>query len=488
MFTSPAPGSDEWVANRLASDLEKRNRGASRATHSMSGVYGRRFVRSGIPADQRVGLRELYDYYRGEPPMPWVPDGWSDSVVAYLRLARLNVAEVPVSSVVDAMVPLAWGTATEDDADGDRIAAEVAAENDLPVVIADAAQSMLLYGDGYALIGASAGGEIPPITAEDPRHCITREDPVTRRTQYGLKSSVDDWTGEKSWHLYGYDERGGWVRKAVTSPKGRRWVSSPGFGEGREYIPGHGKWCAMHRVRNRDGVGEFERHLDAIDRINDGLFSRITIAKHQAYRQRAIKGLPDTEVDPATNAVREIDYSDMFRADPGALWRLPDGAEIWESQQVDLGPLRMSMIDDVKHFCALTHSPIYYLFPDEQQSAAGAVNQSQSHEKRVEDRRRRIEGLQFALLAHAFEAMGEKGRADVGRMRVEWAPVRRYSLQEQAAALPAFKAGGVPWAERMIKVMQVRPSELGRLRAMRDEDAILEAAALPAPGVGAGSA
>ena len=77
----------------------------------------------------------------------------------------------------------------------------------------------------------------------------------------------------------------------------------------RGYFEWGGQWCPLHRVRNENGVGEFEKHLSHIDRINDGIFTRIVIAKYQAWRQRGIKGLPDTRTDPVTGEEVEIDYS-----------------------------------------------------------------------------------------------------------------------------------------------------------------------------------
>ena len=476
MFRDAVTGSDEWVANRLAKMLRDRNRGSKKAALRLGG----HLTASTLTVEGRPGLDVLWDYFRGEPPLPWCPDGWSAAVAPYLRMSRLNLAEMTVMSAVDCMTPLAWGTAVDSDADGDQEAHRIASQNDLPLQITDVAQSMLLHGDGYALLGPSVDGEVPRITAEDARSCITREDPITGETTFGMKLLVDEWTGEDAWYLYGP----GWVRKAVIGKGGRRWVAAAavgGFDTGRARIPGHGDWCAMHRVSNRGGVGEFERHLSVLDRVNDGIFGRIVVAKFQAHRQRGIKGLPDTETDPITGEERDIDYSDAFLADPGSLWRLPEGSEIWESTPVDLGPIRLATLDDIKHVCALTSSPIYYLFPDEQQSAAGAGNQSQAHETRVLDRRARMDGFQARLLAHAFEAMGDMARADASRLRTEWGPVRRLSAAEQAQLLPAFTSGGVPWEERMLRVLQVRPADIPRMSQLRARDMLFMTPPAPRP-------
>lgn len=509
MFLRAVQGSDEWVANRLAEAIKVRNTGVPQGRDRVPIGHDRiGFLSTRVQRPDRPGLDLLWDYFRGEPPLPWCADGWRDAVMPYLAMSRLNVAEMAVMSAVDCMTPISWGTAVDDDADGDQEAHLIASWNDLPLRVAEVAQQALLYGEGYALLGPSVDGGIPRITSEDTRACITRDDPLTGETVYGLKTAVDDWTGEQAWFLYGK----GWVRKAVAVPGAgdRKWVQAVegSTDTGRARIPGHGDWCALHRVENRNGVGEFERHLGSADRITDGVFSRIVIAKFQAHRQRGIEGLPDTQVDPATGEEVEVDYTDAFMADPGSLWRLPEGAKIWESQPIDLGPIRQASLDDVKTFCALTSTPVFYLFPDEQQSAAGAWNQAQAHETRVLDRRSRMGGFQARLLGHAFEAVGDMARADPSRLRVEWGPVRRYSPGEQAQMMTAFAAGGVPWEDRMLRVLQLRPADMPRLQAMRARDLMYastmselvpssagvagaaaasrrEVRALPAPGVAA---
>src|SRR5690606_14672608 len=108
------------------------------------------------------------------------------------------------------------------------------------------------------------------------------------------------------------------------------------------------------------GRGEFERHLAILDRINYTILSRLEIATLQAFRQRAIKGdLP--RKDAQGNL---IDYDDIFSADPGALWMVPATADIWESGQVDLGPIRSAVRDDVQDLAAVTRTPLFYLTPE----------------------------------------------------------------------------------------------------------------------------
>jgi hypothetical protein len=89
--------------------------------------------------------------------------------------------------------------------------------------------------------------------------------------------------------------------------------------------------CRSSSSLNRNGVGEFEPHLDVLDRINHMILQRMVIATMQAFRQRAIKGDTEDMPDKDPETGEEIDYDDIFAADPGALWRLPKVRDMWES-------------------------------------------------------------------------------------------------------------------------------------------------------------
>ena len=101
------------------------------------------------------------------------------------------------------------------------------------------------------------------------------------------------------------------------------------------------------RFRNRDGVGEFERHLDSLDRINDKIFNEWWIAKIQAFRQRAIKNLPQDkeEIDADGNVritpIADDEYDDMFTASPDEMWQVPGDVEFWESSAIDMTRSRL---------------------------------------------------------------------------------------------------------------------------------------------------
>jgi len=192
----------------------------------------------------------------------------------------------------------------------------------------------------------------------------------------------------------------------------------------------------------------------------------------QAFKQRAIKGLPDTDAngDP-------IDYSGMFTADPGALWSLPDGADIWESGQVDLGPILNSVRHDVMDLAAVTRTPLFYLTPDASSgSAEGASLAREGLVFKTIDRIGQASEAWESVMSLAFLMTGDEERAARTDLEVLWAPPERYGLAERYDAATKAQAAGVPWRTMMAEVLQFSPTQVDRMEADRAADALLGAA------------
>lgn len=417
--------------------------------------------------DIRPGIDLLDDYLRGDPPLPNVAEGWADAMRPFIRQSRMNYAELIVEAPRDRMIPLGWATAIDNDENGDQVAARIAAANEMELRTADTFLWMLGLGDGYMMVGAPRANGIPVISAEDPREVITANDPATGESIAALKVFRDEWTGDEFAYVYLPGEV--WVAR---KPFGL--LDGPGFfGQAWEWDAQlSGTWprgfadlVPVVRFRNRAGRGEFETHLDVLDRINDEIFSRVAISKYQAFRQRGIKGLEPTDPQGV-----EIDYSEIFTADPGAFWQLPESVEIWESSPVDLGPIRLAVKDDVEGLCAVTRTPLFYVTPDAAAgSAEGASTQREGLVYRTEDRRRRAAAALARVMSLAFLMMGETDRADVLSIRTLWQPAERYSLTARASAAAQLN-GILPWRQNMRDTLQYRPEELAGLERERDAD------------------
>ncbi|MDN4174724.1 hypothetical protein QWY28_17315 [Nocardioides sp. SOB77] len=474
------PRSPGWWFNILAGQLHDRRVGREGR---------RRWSRTGVDSSRvRPGLLLLDDYRRGDPPLHQdVHGGWAEPFRRYVRMGRLNVADLLVAAPSNRMGIRDFRTAAADDELGDQDARTLMRANDLRLKARDVHEYMLGLGAGYTIVTPpDSTRDYSLITAESPLQCITAHDAATGETLAGLKVFRDDWDAADFAYLFLPGEL--WVARldGPTSIKRRgpfvfseKWA----WDEDRfDDVPDN--QVAMIRFQNRDGVGEFEHHLDTLDRINDKLFNEWWISKIQAFRQRAIM-IPDEDTDDEPGATGDADgdepnplYDDdasdlagIFTSAPDAMWRLPKDAKIWESTPVDTRPLIDSVKKDLEHLAAVTMNPLHTITPDAASgSAEGASLMREEHVYKIEDRRDRADGGWARTVAMAFRFQGDTARANVSQIETLWGPIERYSLQEKAGAASQL-AQTLPSEAIWTDVLQYPPAEVvDRLRALRNRD------------------
>jgi hypothetical protein len=225
-------------------------------------------------------------------------------------------------------------------------------------------------------------------------------------------------------------------------------------------------------LSHRDGTGEFETHVDHLDRINTTILQQTVIILMQAFRQRAIKGDLPTH-DAAGNP---INYEDLFAAGPDALWQLPPDSELWESAAVDLTPVLSTIKDEALRLAAVTFTPMHLFSPDAASgSAEGASLMREGLVFKTEDRLARASIGWRQVMSLAFRFAGDTQRADLTALQPIWTPPERRSLAERADAASKL-AGVMPFRSLMTEVMQFRPDVVDRMEAERASDAFLQAA------------
>lgn len=410
-------------------------------------------------------LSLLSSYLDGNAPLPEGADGCKEAYAKFQKKSRTNFSELIVEAVGNLMVVKGFRTGADGDENGDREARRMWNANDLDMFAPDVHADMLGLRTGYVMVGAadSVTG-VPLITREDPRQVIIEPDPERpTRARAGLKMFQDEWTSGTVAYVYLPGEV--WVarskdRGATFANPGRwNWDEKASAAMPFDVVP-------LVEFRNRRGMGEFESHLDVLDRINHMVLQRLIVATTQAFRQRALKGdIPDTD-----DKGNEIDYNGVFPSSPGALWQLPEGVELWESQSTDLTPLLAGVKDDIAHLAAVTQTPMFMLHPEgANQSAEGASAAKNGLESKAEDRIIRAPWNRVMSLAFLFS--GDEQRANILDLKTLWKPVRRYSLQERADA--ASKAGDLPFRERMTEVWQFDPEAVDRMESSRALDQLL---------------
>lgn len=441
------PNSPGWWLHRLARKLERR----------------------------QPRLQELIDRLEGNPPLPQGADAARESFQRFQRLSRTNFSELLVEAARERMTVAGFRTgAGGTEQEGDEEATRIWDANRLAVESADVHEMMLAAGDSYVIVGGPDNETgVPVITGEDPRQVVTVHDPVQQRKVRAALKVFHDLDRERD-YAYLYLPGQVWVatRDVRRRTKNQSVRFNPSTWDWDEDLTDELPFDVVPvvRFRNRRGTGEFENHVDLLDRINQQILQRLVIATLQAFRQRAVKNLP--EEDDEGN---ELDYTDVFTSDPGALWQVPGGVEFWESGSIDLTPILSAVKDDVRDLAAVTRTPLSYLNPDAaSQSAEGASLMREGLVFKVEDRIIRATEGWKDVMSLAFLFSEDQARADRNGLEVLWIPPERRSLAERADA--ASKGGDIPWRTRMTDIWQFAPKKVDQMEAERSNDLILTAA------------
>jgi hypothetical protein len=431
----------------------------------------------------RPGLKTLQSWMENDPPLPETAPSWQPAYQAFHKDTRTNVAALTVSSAANRMTALGFRTGASGDRDGDDVAARVWAENQMAVEQVDILTDMLGLRSGYAMVGPPPKGEQTPIiTAEDPLSVITAHDPARRQIiRAAGKSLHDPDSGEDEYWVYlPADPRfGGNGRRATAwrARKDSRRNQSWGITNTR-YLANVWTWddpielpttrVPFARFENRRGVAEYEPHLTILGRINRITLQRMLIAEIQAFRQRAIKGLPEVFPEGHPLAGQKIDYEGIFTPGPGSLWQVPEGVDFWESQPIDLRPLLDEERMEYRTLSALIGIPVSYFNPDDTNgSAEGASLQRETLVYRVEDRQTIAEASFNQVMSIAFEMMGDTQRAELSRIETIWAPIERLSLTERYQAAVQARAAGMAVATIRREVLKLTPRQM---QAAADDD------------------
>lgn len=454
-------------------------------------------------------LEKLDRYHRGDPPLPEGAASARSAYKAFQKKARLNLAELIVGSLRERQKVRAIRTAVGGDEFGDKLAWQMYRVNGLEVEFADVLENMLALGDAYMITAvdpeAPNADELTVsdivITGEDPRQVVTIHDPVRQsRALAGAKLFHDPEAGRDYAFLHvrggqlstapgsrarvfvAFRDRKSAAREVTFSPGSWQWDESKGGAEGIELPVDE---IGIVRFRNRRGIGEFEPHIDVLDRINHMILQRMVIATMQAFKQRAVKGKLDrfypADYPDESKRGKEINYDEVFESDPGALWLLPESAEIWESGQVDLQGILSAVTDDLKHLAAVTRRPMSIFAPDNQ-SAAGADLTSDGLIFATEDRNMRAGQALAQVIYLGFLYIGDEARAKPEAVEVDWMPVARHSLTGKGSAAQQARASGMSPRGVLEHVWQLSPAQIAR--ELSDQAAAqMQAAAFDVPPV-----
>lgn len=432
----------------------------------------------------RPRLDRLRSYTNGNAPLPEMGPNLKKSWQNFQRRALANSGALIVDSLVERLKPN--GILVGDSPDDPRAvqARRIWRDNRLDVAFKDAARDAATVGVGYLLITADDDGRAV-VTREVPEQFYVEPDPLR---PWKAVAAVKVWRSMSD----GVDHMTIWVEGSRTV-----WQRPCYDAQSKLISRVQGKWDLVGAdeydgappvviLENKDRMGEFEAHTGLIDRINTGILYRLVTMAMQTYRQRALKtptdsaGIPDTDEQG-----NDLDYQDIFEPGPGALWELPPGVEIWESQTVDLTPMLNAVKDDWRELAGQTHTPLSAMLPDAaNQSASGAEQPTRALVFKAEDRILRFKPALAVMVVRALAVEGVELDAGSDTVEVKFAPPATVSMTERYAAAVQAKAAGEALETIQENILGYSPEQIAQDKARRAEEQLALALGLAAPATG----
>jgi hypothetical protein len=431
-----------------------------------------------------LGLDLLNDYLEGDPPLLNYQAGWDELFRVIARLGRLNVAELIINAKSSKMKLNGFRTAAQADDLGDEVAARIMQANNLTVKSREVHDFQLWAADGYMMVTPPlSDGGIPIITSEDPRETITAHDPATGITRAGLKLFRDEWDAADLAHLYIRQDGTRWCTTRSSSgdaPPSRGACSgSPAAGSSpptREAHPDavgsvpEPRWPRRVRTAPRHPrPDQRPDHVEGRHREGAGVPANGDQGAARPGREDRPDGTATSRPSRSTTPTRS--------RPPRVAVAAARGREIWESTPTDLGPLRLSIKDDLENLAAVTQTALPAITPDAASgSAEGAALMREEHVGAVEACWDYAEAGWAEVMSAAFAFMGDEERADISQIKPIRGPIERFSLTERASAA-SQAVTTLPREAIQTDIWQYPPAEVARLRQQQGADLLTQ----PAP-------
>lgn len=421
---------------------------------------------------ERQPLIEKYDrYYRGDHPLPWLPEQAQEEFRRVLKMARANVLGLVVDAQVERMVVEGFriGNSEEADADASRIwqANNLDADSDLAFL--ESAKS----GMAYMLTGPNPADQTTPIiSVEHPSQAIVEYQPGNRRVRVaGLKEWCDDWTGAifADVQILGSPV----VFQYLSKSKGS---DNPTWVERGDPIPNPLKEVTLVELPNNPrlgcgGVSELADLTDIQDRINKTLVDRLMTQDFGAFPQKWATGWPQEtpEGDPTEpiNVGRDRMVTTDVKSNEAAFGQ-------WDAAPLD--PYSSAKREDVKDIASRSRTPAQYLLGELTNVNGETLKASESGLVSKVRQRQRPQGEGLEEVMRLARRLAGTSTAQDYAMETIWRSPEYRTEGETVDALVKMSTLGVP-LEALWERWGASQEEIRRWKTMQAEQAQRQGAA-----------
>ena len=422
--------------------------------------------------DRMARVTLLRSYVNGQAPLPEMGKNVRESWIAFQRKARRNYGGLAVGSFANRVRARSVRVGADESSPATSTARRVWRDSRMGVQVGQAVWDALSTSVGYLVAGEDDdGGAL--ITAEAPEMFYAEPDPVRPwKARAAVKAWRDPDAGRDYALVWAGGQRAEFTRAATLNGVLLRVNSGGWVPTGRvDTFDG----MPVKILDRRGGLALIEPHIDVLDAINLGKLQRLVITAMQAYRQRALKKdagmgeLPEADKDGNL-----IDWAQVFSPAPGALWDLPEGIDIWESQPADIRQLLEGEKQDARDFAAVTGTPVSVLIPDGENQSASASDAAR--EQQVQAAADEIERISPAVAGIMVDALRIEG-VDLGGETVEiaWQNPAYVSVSERYAAAAQAKAAGESWKSIARNILGYSPDQIAQDAADRAEEQLAAA-------------
>lgn len=432
--------------------------------------------------DERMSrIRLLKRYVNGDAPLPEADKNTREAWRRFQKQSRTNWGLLVREAVADRIVPNGITIGGSSDSAEAQRAQLIWRNNRMNSVFKTWVRDGLTFAESYMTVWAGDNGGIPVITADSPETMCIAEDPLQ---PWRIRAALRVWRDLDAAKDFSYvwmnGSRQKFSRDCYTGTKNRliRQMSGGWEAVGDAVVTSGPPPVVVYR--NPDGMGEFEPHLDVIDRINGGILRRLSIESMLAFRTRALTSKDGEGLPQKDQAGNDIDWAQVLPFAPGALWDLPPGIDVWESATTDIRPLLDASKDDIRQLSADTRTPLPMLMPDNaNQTAKGATATESGYLSKCSDRKDEAQVGGIAILVEALKTDGIDLN-EGATVELSFEPVEMVSLQEKMAAAAQAKSAGMPQKTIWRNVLGWSPEQIAQAdRDLADEALTMNLAAPP---------